>query len=101
MQAYKGCNRTASKEPQPRSRPVKGNMPTGLFLKEWMRLGGPNGPMGLPRRGVLPHPEGGKGGYVQFDNGQISFSPAVWENGILAAYQDGNEIQVDWTVSWG
>ena len=77
-------------------------MPAGLYLQEWMRLGGPAGPMGCPVTPVFPHdsshPE--RGGSITFQNGQISYSPEVWENGIVGAYQDWDGIVVDWTVSW-
>ncbi len=78
-----------------------------LVLDEWMRLGGPNGPLGCPTKNFASDgPDGG--GFYQFDNGQIAVSPDVWEKGVVAAYQDdgstancaGNCIFVDWTVSW-
>jgi hypothetical protein len=76
--------------------------PTGLHLAEWMRLGGPAGPMGCPVSRLMlhdsQHPE--QGGYVVFQNGQVSTSPTVWERGVAGVYQDWNEIVVDWTVSW-
>ncbi len=89
-----------AKQPLPAGRKVVAHMPQGLYLQEWMRQGGPDGPMGLPKTDVQPHRGGGKGGVVTFDNGQIAFSPDVWENGILAGYQSGDSITVDWLVSW-
>lgn len=63
---------------------------------EWMRLGGPNGPMGCPRR--TQRHEGGRF-EVSFDNGAIVLSQ-VWRNGVLAVLQDGDQIVVDWAVDW-
>jgi hypothetical protein len=74
--------------------------PWNLVYKEWMRVGGPSGPIGCPVGQVVTD---GDGGYVQFEHGQIAVSPGVWEQGVVAAYQDnltGNGIIVDWTVSW-
>jgi hypothetical protein len=93
--------RPAVRLPAPAARKVTAHIPGGLHLREWMRLGGPDGPMGAPLSGVRRHAGGGKGEYVQFQNGQVSRSPDVWERGVLAAYQDGDSILVDWTVSWG
>ncbi|HWZ43537.1 MAG TPA: CVNH domain-containing protein [Candidatus Saccharimonadales bacterium] len=91
----------AKKRPVPAGRQCSGApSPTGLYRKEWMRLGGPNGPMGCPVSGVQKHPEGGVGGEIKFQNGAISFSPDVWPNGILGAFQDGGSIVMDWSVNW-
>jgi hypothetical protein len=68
-----------------------------LFHKEWMRLGGPAGPMGCPTKSNITD---SGGGLITFQNGQIAVSPHVWERGVLAAYQDFDWIVVDWTVSW-
>src|SRR5205823_5017727 len=66
--------------------------------KEWMRVGGPNGPIGCP---VGQSVTDSAGTYVQFEHGQIAVSPKVWEQGVVAAYQDPIAgIVVDWTVSW-
>jgi hypothetical protein len=74
--------------------------PWSLILKEWLRIGGPDSPIGCPQgRGVTDD----SGSYVQFEHGQIAVSPGVWEQGVVAAYQDNltsNGIIVDWTVSW-
>ena len=67
------------------------------FHREWMRLGGPGGPMGCPTQ-IKVHPDGG--GTITLQNGEISVSPNVWERGVVAAYQDWDNIVVDWTVSW-
>lgn len=92
----------SKKETPPEARPFDPRlMPEGLYLEEWMRLGGPNGPLGVPTNTVQPHRDGGAGGYVPFENGQVVHSADVWENGIFAAYQDGLGVRVDWLVSWG
>ena len=54
-------------------------------------------PIGCP---TGPFVTDADGGYVQFEHGQVAVSPSVWEQGVVAAYQDGNGIFVDWTVSW-
>jgi hypothetical protein len=69
--------------------------PWNLIYKEWMRIGGPNSAIGCPTN----NPDSADSP-VQFEHGQIAVSTGVWEQGVLAAYQDGNEITVDWTVSW-
>ncbi len=43
-----------AKQPAPVARKVAKNMPQGLYLREWMRLGGPNGPWAFPRVGFSP-----------------------------------------------
>src|SRR6266436_5231375 len=50
------------------------------FHREWMRLGGPGGPMGCPTR-IKVHPDGG--GTITLQNGEISVSPNVWERGVI------------------
>ena len=72
--------------------------PWDLIWAEWMRIGGPEGPIGCPIGGFVKDAEGG-GGFMQFEHGQIALSPNVWERGVLAAYQDKAGITVDWTVS--
>lgn len=71
-----------------------------FIYAEWMRIGGPYSAIGCPReKFVQDNPSGS--GYQQFDSGQIAVSPNVWEHGVVAAYQDGNDIIVDWNVSMG
>ena len=36
----------------------------------------------------------GKGGILDFENGQIQFSPDIWDKGVLGAYYDGGRIVV-------
>jgi hypothetical protein len=62
---------------------------------EWMRLGGPNGPMGCPQA-VNRDPSGLV--QVAFENGMIVVNPRIWANGVLAAFQRWNEIVVDWAI---
>ncbi len=74
--------------------------PYNLIYKEWMRIGGPDSPIGCP---IGQAHTDSDGIYVQFQHGQIAVSPNVWEQGVVAAYQDyltGEGIIVDWTVSW-
>lgn len=76
-------------------------LPGGLILREWMRLGGPNGPMGCPVSALNRHPDGSTdGGYVQFENGAISVSPDKWPKGVWGAYQDGDHFFIDWTTAF-
>ena len=64
-----------------------------------MRIGGPASPIGCPIGSFRVDAPNGAG--VQpFQHGQIAISPAVWEKGVAATWQDGNGIRVDWTVSW-
>src|ERR1700730_1683579 len=67
------------------------------FHREWMRLGGPGGPMGCPTQ-IKVHPDGG--GTITLQNGEISVSHNVWGRGVVAAYQDWDNILVDWRFSW-
>ena len=75
-------------------------MPTGVYLQEYMRLGGPNGPMGCPIQAPVPIP-GANGGHASFQNGSIMTNNDVWPGGVLAAYQDGPNIVADWQVQAG
>ncbi len=63
----------------------------GEHLREYWRLGGVNGPMGC----FL----GLDGTVASFQNGQISVSPDDGDRRVLAAFQDGGNIAVDWFVS--
>ena len=70
----------------------------GLIRDEWMRLGGPLSPIGCPKDTF--HSDGADGAGVQpFEKGETAISPGVWKTGVVAAYQDGNGIKVDWAVS--
>ena len=72
--------------------------PWNLIYKEWMRIGGPNSPIGCPLGQSVTDSDGT---WVQFEHGQIATSPGVWEQGVVAVYQDPiRGILVDWTVSW-
>jgi len=59
--------------------------PWNLIIKEWDRVGGPNGPIGCPVGDGVTDSDGS---YVRFEHGQIAVSPGVWEQGVVAAYQD-------------
>lgn len=72
--------------------------PRGVIYDEWMRAGGPQGPIGCPLSRFV-NDTGGGGGYVQFAHGQIAISPDRWEKGVVAGYQDGAGIIFDWAVS--
>lgn len=72
--------------------------PWDLIWAEYMRIGGPEGPIGCPIGGLIKNGPNG-GAFMNFENGQIAVSPSVWERGVVAAYQNGNELIVDWTVS--
>ncbi len=76
-------------------------MPPGVYLQEYMRLGGPNGPMGCPVTTVVSIPGVSNGGRVSFQNGSIMTSNGVWPGGVLAAFQQGTGITVDWAVKVG
>jgi len=77
----------------PEARNCPNSMPTGIYLQEYMRLGGPNGPMGCPVQQSGPT--------EVFENGSIAMNGSVWPNGVIAAFQDGFGITVDWAVSFG
>lgn len=75
--------------------------PSGLIFNEWMRLGGPNGPMGCPTSTLQPHPDGSNaGGFVSFENGVVSISTDKWDKGVWGGYQDGDHFFIDWTTTW-
>ena len=76
-------------------------MPTGVYLQEYMRLGGPNGPMGCPIQAAVSIPGVANGGRAAFQNGSIVTNNGVWPNGVLAAFQQGGSLTVDWAVSVG
>jgi hypothetical protein len=79
---------------------TSGVWPAGVFLGEYMRLGGPNGPMGCPLSGPSPI-TGVPGGLAMvFQNGQISTNDGVWPGGVVGAYQQGLTITVDWAVRY-
>jgi hypothetical protein len=95
---------TGPKRPVPSSR-FCDNPPEGIYRREWMRLGGPNGPMGCSIGGVHSygvgqgkHGDHDEGGYIQFENGQISFSPDIWPDGIVGAYLAKGDVVVDWAT---
>lgn len=67
-------------------------MPTGLILREWMRLGGPNGPMGCP---TWSSPN-----YFQFENGAVATAPDIWPRGVWGAYQVYEHFMIDWTTAF-
>lgn len=71
---------------------------TGLIANEWMRIGGPAGPIGCPTGAF--HADSAGAGAQRFHHGEIAIAPRVWEKGVVAAWQNGNDIAVDWTVSW-
>ena len=92
---------TPAKLPTPSGRDC-GTLPRDLYLDEYMRTGGPNGPMGCPLDGSpRPIPTDAEGGVWYFENGSIAISPAVWPHGVAAAFQQGNSITVDWAVDFG
>jgi len=72
--------------------------PWDVIWAEYMRIGGPEGPIGCPLGGFVKDAADG-GGFMQFEHGQIAVSPSVWKRGVVAAYQDGSGIMVDWNVS--
>src|SRR5882724_10707701 len=47
--------------------------PFDLIWAEWMRIGGPEGPIGCPIGGLVKDAPGG-GGFMQFEHGQIAVS---------------------------
>lgn len=77
--------------------PTPPHMPTNpAILREYMRLGGPAGPMGKPLSPDTTLPNH-NGSLQVFDNGTIVTANDVWPGGVVAAYQDSfNSIQVDW-----
>jgi hypothetical protein len=75
-------------------------MPTGVVLLEYMRLGGPNGPMGCPVPTPGPNPPANVG-KAEFQNGSIVTDNGVWPNGVMGAFQLGGSVIVDWAVSAG
>ena len=86
-----GVCSTHYKRPVPAARKCS-YAPGGLIAREWMRLGGPNGPMGCP----ISYDDT----YVQFENGAISTSPDKWPKGVWGAYQDGDHFLIDWTTAF-
>ena len=69
-----------------------------LVYAEFMRLGGPGSAIGCPT-GDFTIDGSNSTGVQNFQNGQIAVRPGVWQTGVVAAYQAGNDIRVDWNVA--
>ncbi|MFE0105966.1 LGFP repeat-containing protein [Streptomyces sp. NPDC059009] len=67
----------------------------GLIGDKWWSLGGEGGVLGCPTSPELDTP-GRAGKYQTFLHGGISWSPDQGEKMMVAAYQQGQSIKVDW-----
>lgn len=71
------------------------HLPYGLIGEKWRALGASGSPLGCPLADEANTPNG-KGRYVQFQNGQIVFSPNTGPRSIQVGYKSGNHIAFSW-----
>ena len=70
---------------------------SGLIYDRWMELGGPEGPLGCPTGPEQPVSADGRDGRsVTFDHGQIVWLPDQGAAMLLAVYQQGGRVIVNW-----
>ena len=71
------------------------HLPYGLIGEKWQALGAAKSPLGCPLTDEA-NTQNGKGRYVQFQNGQIVFSPNTGPKSIQVGYKSGNRIAFSW-----
>src|ERR1700730_5490640 len=71
-------------------------MPTGLFLQRWNDLDGRGGPLGSPTGPEVSVP-GRSGRQMPFEHGEIVFSPDQGSAMLVAAYQQDDNLIVNWS----